>query len=210
MSIISFIKDAGEHLFHRPHPSPDIRPLPGKPAAPASARCSRATICFPPGSSAISCSWSPSTIAAISVAPKQLPGEKAEQDALEANAARAIHDYIAAKGLPAEKLDVDYDADTGTVTVSGSVPDQATREKVVVCCGNVASVAHVNDQLSVTSSGVAGEYYTVKPGDTLSRIAKQHYGDGDRYNAIFEANKPMLGDPDKIYPGQVLRIPKLS
>ena len=44
-------------------------------------------------------------------------------------------------------------------------------------------------------------------GDTLSKIAKEMYGDANKYPVIFEANKPMLKDPDKIYPGQVLRIP---
>jgi nucleoid-associated protein YgaU len=174
MSIISFMKDAGEHLFKRPHPVPDIRPLPGKPA----------------GSAATAA--------------------KPDVDALEMSAAKAIRNYIASKGLPADKIDIDFDANTSTVTVSGTVPDQETREKVVVCCGNVASVAHVNDQLKVANGGKAGDYYTVKSGDTLSKIAKHYYGDANRYSAIFEANKPMLGDPDKIYPGQTLRIPRLS
>ncbi len=49
--------------------------------------------------------------------------------------------------------------------------------------------------------------HTVASGDTLSGIAKQHYGDARLYPRIFEANKPMLKDPDQIYPGQVLRIP---
>ena len=49
--------------------------------------------------------------------------------------------------------------------------------------------------------------YTVKSGDTLSKIAKEMYGDANQYNKIFEANKPLLSDPNKIYPGQVLRIP---
>ena len=171
------MKDAGEHLFKRPHPTPDIRPLPGKPSATATPTTSTS---------------------------------KPDVDALEMTAAKAIRNYIASKGLPADKLDIDYDADTATVTVSGTVPDQDTREKVVVCCGNVASVEHVNDKLSVANAGKAGEYYTVKGGDTLSKIAKQFYGDANRYSAIFEANKPMLSDPDKIYPGQTLRIPRLS
>jgi nucleoid-associated protein YgaU len=51
------------------------------------------------------------------------------------------------------------------------------------------------------------KFYHVKPGDSLSKIAKQFYGDPNKYAAIFEANKPMLSDPDKIYPGQVLRVP---
>ena len=50
--------------------------------------------------------------------------------------------------------------------------------------------------------------YTVKSGDTLSKIAEDVYGSASDYMQIFEANKPMLSDPDKIYPGQVLRIPK--
>ena len=48
----------------------------------------------------------------------------------------------------------------------------------------------------------------MKPGDTLSKIAKQFYGEPNKYSAIFEANKPMLKDPDEIYPGQMLRIPR--
>ena len=49
--------------------------------------------------------------------------------------------------------------------------------------------------------------YTVVSGDTLSAIAKKEYGDANKYMKIFEANQPMLSDPNKIYPGQVLRIP---
>ncbi len=170
MSIIDFMKDAGERLLNREKTGqPDIRSLPGKPAA-----------------------------------------AKPDVDALEMSAAKAIKNYVASKGLPADKLDIDFDADTSTVTVSGQVPDQETREKVVLCCGNVASVERVNDQLTVANAGTAGDYYTVKSGDTLSKIAKEQYGDGNRYSAIFEANKPMLSDPDKIYPGQTLRIPRLS
>jgi nucleoid-associated protein YgaU len=112
--------------------------------------------------------------------------------------------------LPTNPLDVRYDGSTSTVTGTGAVPDQATREKIVVCCGNIASVQHVNDQMTVTHSGDQSEYYTVKKGDTLSKIAQEHYGSATRYSAIFEANKPMLSDPDKIYPGQTLRIPRLS
>ena len=52
--------------------------------------------------------------------------------------------------------------------------------------------------------------YEVKSGDTLSKIAREFYGDAMKYPAIFEANKPLLSDPDKIYPGQVLRIPPLD
>ena len=53
----------------------------------------------------------------------------------------------------------------------------------------------------------AGRTYTVKPGDTLSAIAKEHLGNASAYTKIFEANRDQLSDPDKIKPGQVLRIP---
>jgi nucleoid-associated protein YgaU len=76
--------------------------------------------------------------------------------------------------------------------------------------GNVAGVAKVEESIAAAHGGGEATFYTVKKGDTLSAIAKSHYGDGGKYMKIFEANKPMLKDPDKIYPGQVLRIPPLG
>ena len=52
--------------------------------------------------------------------------------------------------------------------------------------------------------------YTVVKGDTLGKIAKEFYGNAAKYPLIFEANKPMLSHPDKIYPGQMLRIPPMD
>jgi nucleoid-associated protein YgaU len=102
---------------------------------------------------------------------------------------------------------VDYDGAQATVTVSGMAPDQATKEKIILCCGNVQGVAKVNDQLTVKQAAQESRYYTVQSGDTLSAIAKREYGNANDYMKIFEANKPMLSNPDKIYPGQSLRIP---
>ena len=73
--------------------------------------------------------------------------------------------------------------------------------------GNVQYVAHVVDHIAVSAPEPESRMYTVKSGDTLSKIAKEMYGDANQYNKIFEANKPLLSDPNKIYPGQVLRIP---
>jgi nucleoid-associated protein YgaU len=87
------------------------------------------------------------------------------------------------------------------------VPDQATKEKVVLALGNVAGVAAVEEAVTPETAEAEAVMYTVKKGDTLSAIAKAHYGEGAKYMAIFEANKPMLKHPDKIYPGQTLRIP---
>ncbi len=120
---------------------------------------------------------------------------------------RAILDYMAQQGLPIDALTVAFDSTSATVTVSGTVPDQATREKIVLCCGNVQGVAHVNDQLSVAAATAESKWYQVKSGDTLSKIAREFYGNANEYNRIFEANRPMLSNPDKIYPGQMLRIP---
>jgi len=131
-------------------------------------------------------------------------GLRAKEQELE----QAIRDYIAVQHLPAEGVNIAYDSASATVTVSGTVPDQQAKEKILLCCGNVQGVAHVNDELHVAQTQAApSQWYTVQSGDTLSRIAKQFYGDPNKYMLIFESNRPMLSDPDKIYPGQMLRIP---
>ena len=61
--------------------------------------------------------------------------------------------------------------------------------------------------IQATNTGPAMTTYTVKAGDTLSSIAKAHLGNANAYPKIFEANRDQLSDPDKIKPGQVLKIP---
>lgn len=95
-----------------------------------------------------------------------------------------------------------------TVKLKGKVPDQETLEKVVLAAGNVEGVGAVDvSDMETSESGEASVFYTVQKGDSLSKIAKVYLGNAMKYPDIFEANKPMLSDPDKIYPGQVLRIP---
>ena len=132
---------------------------------------------------------------------------KAQADQANQTAAAAIAGYIAAQNLKVEGLDVAFDGATGTVSVAGEAPDQATKEKVVLCCGNVHGVSQVDDAMTVKEPADESRYYTVVRGDTLSAIAKSQYGNANDYPKIFEANKPMLSNPDKIYPGQLLRIP---
>ncbi len=127
--------------------------------------------------------------------------------ALSKAAGEAIEQYVVAQGLKVDGLAIGFDAPSSTVTVSGTVADQATREKVLLCCGNVNGVDKVNDMLTVSTPAPESKWHTVVSGDNLSKIAKAYYGDANKYPVIFEANKPMLSNPDKIYPGQLLRIP---
>jgi len=137
----------------------------------------------------------------------------AEQDRIaeekaEKAKALALQKQIEMLGLKVDGLAVGFD--DGVATVEGTVPDQQEAEKVVLVLGNVQGVARVDDRLTVAAPAPAATLYTVKSGDTLGAIAKAHYGDASKYPVIFEANTPMLKNPDRIYPGQVLRIPALD
>jgi len=166
MSLISFIKDAGEKLFgHHDDAATTATPTDGTPAT-------------------------------VDVA------------TANANAAAAILTYIQTQNLQAQDLNIEYDGASGVATVSGIAEDQATKEKILLAAGNVHGVSHVQDNLSVTTPSPASGLYTVQKGDTLSSIAKSQLGNANDYNEIFEANRPLLTSPDKIYPGQVLRIPE--
>jgi len=130
---------------------------------------------------------------------------KSPDPAVQSKRVSALENEIKSLGLNVEGLKIKMAEQT--VYVRGKVKTQADREKVVLALGNVEGVAKVDDGLEVASAGDAARMYTVQKGDTLSKIAKEQYGDANKYPAIFEANKPMLTHPDKIYPGQVLRIP---
>ena len=127
---------------------------------------------------------------------------------VEEAAARNLEEVIDDLQLQVENLNVFVDDDMARV--SGIAYDQATREKVVLVVGNTAGIATVDDQMTVEHIVPESQFHTVASGDTLGKIAKQYYGNAMKYPVIFEANKPMLTDPDKIYPGQVLRIPHLD
>ncbi|EMW2203314.1 MULTISPECIES: peptidoglycan-binding protein LysM [Citrobacter] len=122
--------------------------------------------------------------------------------------AEMLKKHIDSLNLPgAEKVSIAVQ-DDGTATVAGTLDSQEDKEKILVAAGNVTGIGQVNDLISVTQSGPASRLYTVKSGDTLSAISKAMYGSANNYLIIFEANKPMLEHPDKIYPGQVLIIPE--
>ena len=124
----------------------------------------------------------------------------------ESKKARGLETYVKALGLEIEDLDIRYD--DGKATVSGKAADQETRERVILAIGNTEDVGQVEDEIEVPENAAdESELHVVVKGDTLSAIAKTYYGDAMKYPQIFEANRPMLTDPDKIYVGQVLRIP---
>ncbi len=130
-----------------------------------------------------------------------------EESADAEKRAQAIRNEIQRLGLPG---DITVAVQGGKVNIKGNVPDEATRQKLMMIIGNIKYIEAVDD------SGIAGsqaqgrqpKVHEVQSGDTLSAIAKTHYGDANAYQAIFEANRPMLKDPDSIYPGQVLIIPE--
>ncbi len=105
----------------------------------------------------------------------------------------------------------------GKVSLMGDAKSLAAKEKAALIAGNVKGVSNVDDGgLKVAGAAAAApanssvgqtRYYTIKSGDTLGKIAKDMYGESGDFNKIFEANREVIGDPDKIYPGQQIRIP---
>ncbi|MCB0460310.1 MAG: peptidoglycan-binding protein LysM [Flavobacteriaceae bacterium] len=137
-------------------------------------------------------------------------GKTSAQEAAESAADKAVKLVNAVEALDFGVKDLDIVVDGDTATVYGEAADQATREKVVLVVGNTEGIASVDDRMTTAVQEPEAQFHTVVKGDSLSKIAKTYYGNAMKYPVIFEANKPMLTDPDKIYPGQVLRIPNLD
>jgi nucleoid-associated protein YgaU len=116
-----------------------------------------------------------------------------------------ITKMIGDAGLQVENLKVKADGEL--VTLEGNVKNQQDSEKATLTAGNQYGISRVDNRLAVESAEPEATFYTVKSGDSLSKIAKEFYGSANKYMVIFEANKPLLSDPNKIYPGQTLRIP---
>ena len=135
-------------------------------------------------------------------------GEKAVDSAAD-NAAKASQLMNTVNYYGFDITDIDIEVDGDTAKVWGAAADQATREKVLLTLGNTQGIANVEDKMTTALPEPEAKMHTVKSGESLSLIAKEYYGDAMKYKEIFEANKPMLSDPNKIYPGQVLRIPNL-
>ena len=141
----------------------------------------------------------------------------------DAEAGIKIYQHIRANNPGVNPLHVEFD--DGTVTLHGLAQSREAAEKAILMAGNVKGVERVEaDDLEVETTKVSApssadesppaaaeptsvEFYVIQSGDTLSGIAKSHYGNAMRYPEIFEANREVIQDPDKIYPGQKIRIP---
>jgi nucleoid-associated protein YgaU len=112
-------------------------------------------------------------------------------------------------GLDSSNVKIEVDGDK--VKVSGTTASTEQAEKIAVALGNTVGVQTVQNDIKPTKAEPESKFYTVKSGDTLWAISEKEYGKGNgpKYDVIFQANRPMLTNPDKIYPGQVLRIPPL-
>ncbi len=131
-------------------------------------------------------------------------------------------------GLDPSTLKFGFGSD-GTVTISGVAVSDSERQRIVNLVSEIPGVTSVNNQIDLAAVGaessstdsmdfsggsdpepvtVTGtKEYTVVSGDTLWKISKEHYGEGGKYMKIFEANRDILDDPDKIQVGQVLKLP---
>ncbi len=135
--------------------------------------------------------------------------EAAAADAAEAKAYKEelLTSVVRGSGIGVEGLSLDLDGDK--ITVYGQTASVEDKEKVILMLGNTDGIAAIDDRISVVAPPQS-QFYEVQSGDSLSKIAKEFYGDPMKYQAIFEANTPMLKDPNAIYPGQKLRIPNLG
>lgn len=154
-------------------------------------------------------------------------GGKAQEDIT-----MAPSQILANAGVDPNSLDFRFENDS--ISVGGEVASETERQKILDVLSAAPGIGIVEDRLVVTASaeatqsapagataevlpesgvtiestGAPPRSYTVKSGDTLWQIAEQVYGDGSMYMKIFEANSPPLENPDRIHPGQELKIPE--
>ena len=144
---------------------------------------------------------------------KETAAPAVDQNTLKSN---EIARAVMGSGVRPDGFRVEFN--NGTATVHGTVRSEDDRQKVLSTVRGAGGGGAVTDSLKVGAAGATGNLtmpgstggrsYTVKSGDTLSKIAKAHYGDAGKYPKIFDANRNILSDPDKIQPGQVLAIPE--
>jgi LysM repeat protein len=139
--------------------------------------------------------------------PSEVAEEAAKEERLhELREGNKLLRFVMQMDIGIENPKVEYD--DGVATVWGTAPNQKVKENTILAIGNCAGVEAVDDRMEVVEAAPEAVFYTVQKGDTLGAIARDQLGAAKRYTDIFEANQPMLKDPNLIYPGQVLRIPQ--
>lgn len=130
----------------------------------------------------------------------------------DAEAADNIKEHLEIRTSGISNIEVEYD--DGVVTICGDCINQATKDNAVLMVGNIKGVEKViADDLRVPPPAKEekpeekAEFYEIVSGDTLGKIAERYYGKASDYMRIFEANREIIEDPDRIYPGQKIRIP---
>ena len=188
MGLWDFVKDAGKSVFG-PAEAAEAKAEPKAGSAPA-----------------------PQAQQTAPQAQRTAPQAQPTASAHEAETQRkldALNAEVAALGLDSGDVRLHLNGDTVKVVSKGA--DRETMEKLILAVGNIKGIARVEADLPddpAAPKAAEPVFHEVKKGETLSAIAKQHLGDANKYREIFEANRPMLSDPDKIYPGQMLRIPQ--
>lgn len=125
----------------------------------------------------------------------------------ESEADEKVRDFLEADNPGVSDLGVKVK--DGVVYISGNASDPAAVEKAVLMAGNIEGISEVKID-GVTTPALSGdvEYYEIVSGDNLSKIAKKFYGDANAWEMLFAANKEVIKDPDLIFVGQKIRIPK--
>jgi nucleoid-associated protein YgaU len=126
----------------------------------------------------------------------------------ESEADQKVREFLEGDNPGIKDLGVKYS--DGVVELSGTADDPEAVEKAVLMAGNIAGISEVKiNGLASPPLSTDVDYYEIAAGDNLSKIAKQFYGDANAYPKIFEANREVIKDPDQIFVGQKIRIPKL-
>ena len=132
----------------------------------------------------------------------------------DSEAADNIKQHLEIKTSGLSNLDVQFD--DGVATICGDCTSEAVRNSAILVAGNIQGVEKIiADDLRAPAPAPEKaeepvetvEYYEIASGDTLGAIAKRFYGSASKYTKIFEANRDIISDPNKIYPGQKIRIP---
>lgn len=144
---------------------------------------------------------------------KKTSKEIAAEDAAKAAAENEARLLAHINSFSLQTAGVTASLSGSTVILQGKVKTMLEKNRIIMAAGNIEGIDSVDDRIEleeVVEVVPETQFYTVVKGDWLSKISKKVYGDANKYNVIFEANKPMLKDPDLIYPGQVLVIPELD